>query len=78
MELVACLCRAAAMHDRRRLVTTAAAVGSTPFAMDSTGLAGAPSNVNAMLMNGMDGRLPPRLVAPPVPVVSDGTVVAFA
>jgi hypothetical protein len=78
MELVACLCRAAGMHDRRRSVTTAAALGSTPFAMDSAGLAGAPINVNAMLMNAMDERLPPPLVAALVAVVSDGTVVAFA
>jgi hypothetical protein len=78
MELVACLCRTTATNNHRRLVTTEAAAGSTLFEMAPARLAGVPSGVNTMLMNGLDACAPPGLVAALVPIVPDGTVVAFA
>jgi hypothetical protein len=78
MELVACLRRTAATNDRWRLVTTEAAAGSTLSEMDPARLAGVPSGVNTMLMNGMDACAPPGLVAALVPIVPDASVVAFA
>jgi hypothetical protein len=78
MELVACSCHAATMNERRRLVTTDAAVSPRLSGLDAEHSTRAAGNINALLVNGIDDCTFRGFSAPPVLIVPDGTVVLYA